>query len=416
MSDPYAELEAYLAEQAKSRLADYLAFLRIPSISTLPEHVPDMRHAATFLAERMRRIGLEHVEISETGGHPVVYGDWLRAPGAPIVLVYGHYDVQPVDPLDEWAKPPFDPRVEAGRVFARGAADDKGQVHLHLAAVEALLAVRGTLPLNLKYLFEGEEEHGSAHLDAWLEANRARLASDLVVISDTGFFDGNLPQITIGLRGLMFLQVDVAGPRLDLHSGQFGGTVRNPGNALAQIIAGLHDEQGRVAVAGFYDAVRPLDAEERAASARLPFDEAAYAVETGVQAFPGETGYTIVERRGARPTLDVNGLWGGFQGEGSKTIIPAHAHAKISTRLVADMDPQRTFERVRDRVMQLAPPGVNVDVQLINLGMWSLMGTDHQAVAVASAVLEDVFGRAPVFLRSGGSIPAAASFASLLRV
>ncbi|MGZ3632468.1 MAG: dipeptidase [Candidatus Limnocylindrales bacterium] len=414
MSDPYAELEAYLAEQAESRLADYLAFLRIPSISTLPEHVPDMRHAATFLAERMRRIGLEHVDISETGGHPVVYGDWLRAPGAPIVLVYGHYDVQPVDPLDEWAKPPFDPRVEAGRVFARGAADDKGQVHLHLAAVEALLAVRGTLPLNLKYLFEGEEEHGSAHLDAWLEANRARLASDLVVISDTGFFDGNLPQITIGLRGLMFLQVDVAGPRLDLHSGQFGGTVRNPGNALAQIIAGLHDEQGRVAVAGFYDAVRPLDAEERAASARLPFDEAAYAVETGVQAFPGETGYTIVERRGARPTLDVNGLWGGFQGEGSKTIIPATAHAKISCRLVPDQEPERIFELVRARILELAPSGVEVTVTYLSGGRPSLTPIDHPATRAAARALEAVFGRPPLYAREGGSIPVAASFESIL--
>jgi acetylornithine deacetylase/succinyl-diaminopimelate desuccinylase-like protein len=414
VSDPYAELEAYLAEHAESRLADYLEFLRIPSISTLPEHVPDMRRAATFLAERMGRIGLEQVEISETGGHPVVYGDWLRAPGAPIVLVYGHYDVQPVDPLDEWVKPPFDPLVEEGRVFARGAADDKGQVHLHLAAVEALLAVRGALPLNLKFLFEGEEEHGSAHLDAWLEANRARLASDLVVISDTGFFDGNLPQITIGLRGLMYLQVDVAGPRLDLHSGQFGGTVRNPGNALARIIAGLHDEQGRVAVAGFYDAVRPIDAEERAASARLPFDEAAYAAETGVRAFPGEIGYTIVERRGARPTLDVNGLWGGFQGEGSKTIIPATAHAKISCRLVPDQEPERIFELVRARILELAPSGVEVTVTYLSGGRPSLTPIDHPATRAAARALETVFGRPPLYAREGGSIPVAASFESIL--
>jgi acetylornithine deacetylase/succinyl-diaminopimelate desuccinylase-like protein len=414
LAEPGDPVEAYLVAHEEERLAEYLEFLRIPCISTLPEHAPDMRRAVAFLAERMGALGLEHVEVCETGGHPVVFGDWLHAPGRPTVLVYGHYDVQPVDPLDAWVKPPFDPRVEDGRVFARGAADDKGQVHLHLAAAQALLAVRGALPVNLKYLFEGEEEHGSANLDAWLERERERLAADLVVVSDTGFFDGNLPQITIGLRGLTYLQVDVSGPRLDLHSGQYGGTVRNPAEALGMIIAGLHDAEGRVAVPGFYDAVLPLSAEERAETARLPFDEAAYAVETGVTDFTGEAGYSLLERRGARPTLDVNGLWGGFQGEGSKTIIPASAHAKISCRLVPDQDPARIFEQVRARILELAPTGVTVTVTFLSGGRPSLTPIEHPATRAAARALEAVFGRPPLYAREGGSIPVAASFEQIL--
>ena len=407
-------LEAYLSAHEAERLADYLAFLRIPCISTLAEHAPDMRRAAAFVAERMTAMGLEHVEVCETEGHPVVYADWLHAPGRPTVLVYGHYDVQPVDPLEEWVKPPFDPRVENGRVYARGAGDDKGQVHLHLAAVEAMLAVRGALPINLKYLIEGEEEHGSAHLDAWLAAERDRLAADLVVVSDTGFFDGNLPQITIGLRGLTYLQVDVLGPRLDLHSGQYGGTVRNPAEALAIILAGLHDAEGRVAVPGFYDDVLPLGDAERAETARLPFDERAYAIETGVSAFPGEAGYSVLERRGARPTLDVNGLWGGFQGEGSKTIIPASAHAKVSCRLVPDQDPERIFELIRTRILELAPSGVRVQVTFLSGGRASLTPIDHPATRAAARALEAVFGRPPLYAREGGSIPVVASFERIL--
>jgi acetylornithine deacetylase/succinyl-diaminopimelate desuccinylase-like protein len=414
LAEPGDPLEAYLAAHQAERLAEYLEFLRIPSISTLPEHAPDMRRAAAFLAERMGALGLEHVEVCETDGHPVVYGDWLHAPGRPTVLAYGHYDVQPVDPLDEWVKPPFDPRVEDGRVFARGAADDKGQVHLHLAAAQALLAVRGALPLNLKYLIEGEEEYSSANLDAWLERERERLTADLVVVSDTGFFDGNLPEITIGLRGLMYLQVDVRGPRLDLHSGQYGGTVRNAAEALGMILAGLHDAEGRVAVPGFYDAVLPLSAEERAETARLPFDEAAYAAETGVSSFPGEAGYSLLERRGARPTIDVNGLWGGFQGEGSKTIIPASAHAKISCRLVPDQDPARIFEQVRARILDLAPSGVAVTVTFVGGGRPSLTPIDHPATRAAARALEAVFGRPPLYAREGGSIPVTASFERIL--
>ncbi|HWH23932.1 MAG TPA: dipeptidase [Candidatus Limnocylindria bacterium] len=413
-SDALAGVEAFIEQTAEERLGDYLDFLRIPSIGTLSEHADDVRAAADFLVERLSAMGFEHAEASPTGGHPIVYADWLHAEDAPTVLVYGHYDVQPVDPLDLWHKPPFEPVVENGRVYARGAADDKGQVHLHLWAARAWLETAGRLPVNLRIVFEGEEESGSTNFDGWIEANRERLAADLALISDTGFFEGNLPAITIGLRGLMYCQVDVTGSKLDLHSGTYGGNVQNPANALATIIAGLRNADGNVAVPGFYDDWRPLTVRERAEFGRLPFDADAFTREHGLHSVWGEPGFSPLERRGARPTLDVNGIWGGFQGEGSKTIIPAHAHAKISCRLVPDMDPARTFERVRDHVMALAPAGVEVSVTRINDGNWSLTPIDHPATQAAGACLEEVFGVAPVYLREGGSIPAAATFGSIL--
>jgi len=414
MSEAVDAIEAYLDRTAEERLDQYQAFLRIPSISALSQHTGDVLEAARFLAEAMSAVGLENVEVSATGGHPVVYGDWLHAEGAPTVLVYGHYDVQPVDPLDLWVRPPFEPRVEDGRIYARGAADDKGQVHLHLWAARAWLATQGRLPVNLRYVFEGEEESGSVNFDRWLEDNGHRLDADLAVISDSGFFQGNHPAITIGLRGLMYAQIDVTGPSQDLHSGTYGGLVQNPANALARILSDLREPDGRVAVPGFYDEVRQLSEQERAEFARLDFDDAALASDIGVPGLFGEPGYGSLERRGARPTLDVNGLWGGFQGEGSKTIIPAHAHAKVSCRLVPDMDPSRTFEIVRDSVLANAPPGVRVEVSLINDGMWSLTAIDHPATRAAAQALEAVFGEPPVYLREGGSIPAAASFGSML--
>jgi acetylornithine deacetylase/succinyl-diaminopimelate desuccinylase-like protein len=388
--------------------------IRIPSISTLPEHAPDCRRAAEWIAADLERIGLEHVEVAETGGHPVVYADWLHADGAPTVLVYCHYDVQPVDPLDLWTSPPFEPVVVGNRILGRGVADDKGQLHLHLRAAEALLATRGGLAVNLRYVFEGEEESSSAHLDAWLIANRDRLTADFALISDTGFFEGNLPSITIGLRGMMYSQVDVTGHAVDLHSGGFGGTVENPANALARIIAGLKDEGGRILIPGFYDDVVELTADERRRLGELPFDEAAYLERLGLPALHGEDGYTTLERRGARPTLDVNGLWGGFQGEGGKTIIPAHAHAKISCRLVSDQDPDRIFDAFRDHVLAIAPPGVRVDVRNLGGGRPSLTPIDHPATQAAARALEATFGRAPVYVREGGSIPVCATFERVL--
>jgi acetylornithine deacetylase/succinyl-diaminopimelate desuccinylase-like protein len=411
---PDAALEQFLDDHAAERLESYKAFLRIPSISTLPDHAADCRRAATFLVDELRAIGLENVAAEETGGHPVVYGDWLRAEGAPTAIVYGHYDVQPVDPLDLWHSPPFEPVVEDGRMLARGAADDKGQIHLHLRALEALLATRGALPLNLRVIFEGEEESTSEHLDAWLEANRDRLAADVAIISDTSFFEGNIPSITLGLRGIMYAQIDVTGSPVDLHSGTYGGSVENPANALAQIIAALKGPDGRIRIPGFYDDVVPLSDLDRQAFADLPFDEERYREGIGVPALVGEVGYSALERRGARPTLDVNGIWGGFQGEGSKTIIPAHAHAKVSCRLVTAQDPARIFELFRDFVTDIAPPGVTIDVRQLGGGRPSLTPIDHPATRAAARAIEAAFGRPPVYMREGGSIPVCASFEEIL--
>ncbi len=409
-----ADLEAHLDATEAERLASYQDFLRIPSISALPEHAPDVRRAAEWLADALREAGVEHVEVSETGGHPVVYGDWLHAEGAPTVLVYGHYDVQPVDPLDLWTSPPFEPAIVDGRILARGAADDKGQIHAHVMAARALTTIRGGFPVNVRYVFEGEEESSSIHLARWLEANRERLAADVAIISDTGFFEGNLPTITLSLRGLMYAQIDVVGSPIDLHSGGYGGAVANPAVALAQIIAALKGADGRIRIPGFYDEVVELSDVERTAMADLPFDEEVYREENGLGVLVGEVGYTTLERRATRPTLDVNGIWGGFQGHGSKTIIPAHAHAKVSCRLVADQDPAVIFERFRDFVLAITPPGVTVTVQDLGGGRPSHTPIDHPVTQAAARALERVFGRAPVYDRSGGSIPVTADFASIL--
>jgi len=408
------DLERFLDDHQESRLESYKALLRIPSISALSEHAADCRATAEWIAADLRASGIEHVELAETGGHPVVYGDWLHAEGAPTVVVYCHYDVQPVDPLDLWKSPPFEPVVDGNRMLARGAADDKGQLHMHLRATEALLATRGRLPINLKFVFEGEEESGSVNLDRWLEAERERLAADLAVISDTGFFDGNLPSITIALRGLMYAQIDVIGTAVDLHSGSYGGAVQNPANALAQIIAALKGPDGRIRIPGFYDDVLGLTEAERAAVAALPFDEEAYRTHLGLPALVGEVGFSTLERRGARPTLDVNGIWGGFQGEGAKTIIPAHAHAKVSSRLVANQDSQRVLEQFRAYVEEIAPPGVVVTVTDLGGGEPSLTPIDHPATQAAARALAATFGRDPVYIREGGSIPVCASFERIL--
>src|SRR4249920_9989 len=317
---PDAALDAHLDATKAARLESYKDFLRIPSISAIPAHADDCRAAARWLADALTTAGLENVEVAETGGHPVVYADWLHAPDAPTVIVYGHYDVQPVDPLELWTSAPFEPIVVGDRLLARGAADDKGQIHAHVMAAAGLLATRGAMPINVRYVFEGEEESSSVHLDAWLEANRDRLTADVAIISDSGFFEGNIPAITLSLRGIMYAQIDVVGTEVDLHSGGYGGVVQNPANALAQIIAGLKGPDGRIRIPGFYDDVVALSEDERAALATLPFDEALYQRQLGLPALVGEVGFTTLERRGARPTLDVNGLWGGFAGEGSKTI------------------------------------------------------------------------------------------------
>lgn len=407
-------LEAYLVSSQERRLARYLDFLRIPSISTLPAHAADCRAAADWLAAALEIAGLEHVEVSETGGHPIVYADWLHSDGAPTIVAYGHYDVQPVDPLDEWSSPPFEPAVVGDRVVARGASDDKANVTIMLQAAEALLATRGRLPVNIRFVIEGEEESSSEHLDAWLTANRDRLGGDAAVISDVGFFEGNRPAITVGLRGIMYAEIEVTGPFQDVHSGSYGGSIANPANALAEIIAALKGPDGRIRIPGFYDDVVPLDDADRAAFAALPFDDGAYAASIGVPALVGEVGFTTLERRGGRPTLDVMGIWGGFQGEGSKTIIPGRAGAKVSCRLVADQDPHRIYEAFAAFVGEVAPPGVTVRTKYLGGGDPSSTPIDHPVTQAAARALEAQFGVEPLFIREGGSIPFVATFEQVL--
>jgi acetylornithine deacetylase/succinyl-diaminopimelate desuccinylase-like protein len=407
-------LERYLDENAERRLESYKALLRIPSISGIPAHAPDCRRAAEFAAAELKAAGMEHVDVSETGGHPVVYADWLHAPGRPTVLVYAHYDVQPADPLDLWESPPFEPIVKDGKMLARGASDCKCHVSMHTRAIEALIATRKVLPVNLKVIFEGEEESASLHLDAWLEANKERLKADFAVISDTGFFEGNLPAVTIGLRGLAYLQLNVTSSTVDLHSGVYGGAVDNPANALCQIVAALKGPDGVVRVPGFYDDVVPLSPADRKAFADLPWNDDEYRDSLGVAALHGEPGFTTLERTGARPTLDVNGIWGGFEGEGTKTIIPAHAHAKISCRLVANQDPARIFRLVADYIAKVAPRTVRVTVDDLSGGRPSLIPIDNPAAQAAARALEATFGRAPLYVREGGSVPVCASIESIL--
>jgi acetylornithine deacetylase/succinyl-diaminopimelate desuccinylase-like protein len=403
-------VERALVESRDARAEALLEFARIPSISALPEHAGDMVTAAEWVADRLRRVGATEVEVCPTEIHPIVYGRIHEAPGAPTVLVYCHYDVQPVDPIDLWETAPFDPFLRDGRFVGRGVADDKGQLVMHLAALEALRAAGKAPAANLTFVFEGEEEFGSQSLYTWIEANRERLAADLAVISDTGYFEGNVPAITVGLRGIMYAQIDVVLSPVDLHSGVYGGTVANPANVLARLIAALKGADGRVRIPGFYDDVVALTDAERAAMAALPFDDETYRAEIPVTALVGEAGWSTLERKTARPTLDVNGIWGGFQGEGAKTIIPAHAHAKISTRLVADQDPTKVFEGLRAFVDEIAPPGVTVTTTYIHGGEPSLTPTGHPATRAAARAIEAVYGAPPVYIREGGSIPVTAAF------
>ena len=336
-------IDEHLAEARPRHLEELKDLLRIPSVSTDPEHAGDMGRAAMLVADKLRDLGLD-ATVHPTAGHPIVYAEWLGRPGAPTVLIYGHYDVQPPDPVELWRNPPFEPTVEGGDLVARGAADDKGQFYCHVLGVEAHMRTSGTLPVNVKFLIEGEEEVGSPNLEPFLAANRELLAADAVLISDTHMYGPGQPSVMWGLRGLAYVEVHVVGPSHDLHSGLYGGGVRNPINALAAIVASLHDDDGRVAVAGFYDRVRDLSDGERAEIAALGFDEAAFRAELAIDASPGEAGYSVFERITARPTLDLNGIWGGYTGEGAKTVLPSHAHAKLSCRLVPDQTPGEVEE------------------------------------------------------------------------
>ncbi len=407
-------IDAYLGRNRERQLDELCELLRIPSISTDPERRGDVARCAEWLAAEMRRVGLDNVTVEPTEGHPILYGEWLGAPGAPTMLIYGHYDVQPVDPIELWESPPFEPTVRDGALYARGAVDDKGQLFMHLKAIEAHMQVGGRLPVNVKCLFEGEEEIGSTHLDPFVEREQVRLAADLAVVSDTGMFSRELPSLTYGLRGLAYLQVDLAGPSGDLHSGSYGGAVANPAELLCRAIAGMKDADGRITVAGFYDRVRPLDPRERAEFARLPHDDAAYMRHLGVEALWGEAGYSTIERVWARPTLEVNGIWGGYSGEGSKTIIPARAGAKLSCRLVPDQDPDEILDLLEAHLRAALPAGVRVTFRRLGTGRPALIPIDHPAMQAAARAVEHGFGQRPVFIREGGSIPIVATFQSLL--
>jgi len=389
--------------------------LRIPSISTLPAHTPDMRRAAEWLAAHLTRLGIRNARAMPTQGHPVVYGEWLDAgPNAPTLLIYGHYDVQPVDPVSLWRTPPFEPTIREGRIYARGATDDKGLVFALICAVESMLAA-GPLPVNIKWMIEGEEESSSTSLEAFVLANKDLLAANSVLISDTPFLAPGQPQIPYSLRGIAAAEVRVRGPKTDLHSGAFGGTVRNPAAALAALIAALHDETGHVRIPGFYDNVRPLPEEERAALQKLPYTLEDWQRETGLQTPWGEPDFTIKERIGARPTCEVNGMWGGFQGEGTKTIIPAEAGAKFTMRLVADQDPAMITRLFTEYIQSLAPKDLRVEV-IPHEGSWpAITPIDTREIKAAAKALETVWGAPPVFARGGGSLPIVATLQSELK-
>ncbi|MFN3596022.1 MAG: dipeptidase [Rubricoccaceae bacterium] len=411
---------AYARAHADAFVAQLQDWLRIPSVSTDPAHAPDTRRAAGWLADDLRRIGFATVEVIETGtpeapGHPVVFAEHRAAnPDAPTVLVYGHYDVQPPDPLELWESPPFEPVIKDGHLVARGASDDKGQAFMHVKAAEAYLRGGAGLPVHLKLMIEGEEENGSEHLVPFIEAHRDRLAADVVLISDTALFAPGVPSITYGLRGLAYVEVTLQGPARDLHSGVYGGAIENPANALARLIAGLHDDAHRVTVEGFYDDVRPLSDAERAAYAALPFDEAAWLAEAGAPAARTEEGYSVLEATSGRPTLDVNGLWGGYTGKGAKTVLPARASAKISCRLVPDQTPHDITEKLRRHFEAHTPPTMTLTFTDLHGGHGAIVDTDAPAMRAAAEALEGVFGQRPHFTREGGSIPVVADFKRLL--
>jgi acetylornithine deacetylase/succinyl-diaminopimelate desuccinylase-like protein len=391
-------------------LEELKAFLAIPSISALPEHAADVKRCAEWCADEMRRIGLQNVRLIDTPGNPVVYGDWLGAPGAPTILFYGHYDVQPVDPLDLWQSPPFEATVRDGEIYARGSADDKGQVFMHFKAVEAHMKQNGRLPLNIKFILEGEEEVGSAHLDDFIRAHKDELRADVVVISDSPMFARGVPSICYGLRGLVYFQIDLRGSNTDLHSGSFGGAVANPAFVLAQILAQMKDRGGRIKIPGFYEDVADLQEAERKEWASLPFNERQYKKDFGIPKVFGESGFTTLERTWARPTFEVNGLLSGFTGEGAKTVLPAIAMAKVSMRLVPNQDPDKIARLFENYVRKITPKTMELKITRMHGGKPWMTAYDNPFVQAAGRAIERGFGKKPVFTREGGSIPVVSTF------
>jgi len=403
--------KTYLEDHLSEFLEELFDFLRIPSISALPDHADDVQHAGQWVAQRLEKAGVENVQVMSTGGHPVVYGDWLHAPGKPTVLIYGHFDTQPVDPVELWDSPPFEPLLRDDRIYARGASDDKGNLLSPIFAVEALLQTEGQLPLNIKFFFEGQEEIGSPQIASFLAIHRGHFACDLVVSADGLQWALDQASLEVGMKGLCAVQIDVLGPSGDLHSGLHGGVLQNPIHALVWLLDSMRSPEGRILVAGFYDDVVELTEEERRHIAQVPYDETEYKAQLGVDALYGEPGYTTRERNWARPTLEVNGIWGGFQGAGTKTVIPSQAHAKITCRLVADQRPDIIVDALTDHVERHTPPGVKITLcHLEGSADPYLMPADHPGNYAACKVLEQLYGKPPYYTRSGASIPVCSMF------
>jgi acetylornithine deacetylase/succinyl-diaminopimelate desuccinylase-like protein len=404
----------YLDSHRNEHVDQLVEFLKIPSISSQSDHDEDTRRACTFVADELKELGLK-VEIADLGGHPLIYAETEIRPDRKTLLFYGHYDVQPVDPLDLWDTPPFEPRIENGIIYARGACDDKGQVYTHLKAVEAYIRQGIELPVNVKFIIEGEEESGGESIYKYTEQNAEKLACDAIIVSDTALYNESTPGICYSLKGLAYMEIQVSGPGMDLHSGSFGGTVQNPGNALAEIVAKLKDEDGRCLVPGFYDDVLELDQEERDGFAELGYTDEILCKETGASSAFGEKGFTTLERMWARPTCDVNGLLSGYGGEGAKTIIPAKAMAKVSMRLVPNQEPEKIAKAFSDYVMSIAPAGVKVEVIDHHGANPVLVPRKSEMMKAGMAALEQGFGAKPVFIREGGSIPIVGTFQKCLK-
>ncbi len=404
-------------ESSHSRyLSELKEFLAIPSVSSQTERKPDMYRATKWIKEHILNIGLQNVQILETEGHPVVYADWLHASGKPTILIYGHYDVQPEDPVNLWTTPPFEATERGGNLYGRGTADDKGQIFIHLKAIEAFLHDGGVLPVNIKIVFEGEEEIGSEHFADFLLKYKKLLKADVVLISDSDIFDNGVPAVTYALRGISYMEIEVAGTDSDLHSGTFGGVFHNPIQALTEIIASLHDKNGRITVKGMYDDVKPLTKAERIAFKKLPWNDREFAKMNGVKYLYGEKGYTTIERRWARPTLECNGIWGGYTGEGAKTVIPSKAYAKISMRLVPNQSSAKIARLFERHIKKIAPKTVKVAVRNLHGGEPAITPIDSPGVMTAMEAMEKGFGKKPLYQRDGASIPIVVDFKKILGI
>ncbi len=410
-------IDRFVAQNKDRLLEELKDFIRIPSISTLPDHKNDVEKAARFVASALTQAGLENVAVIPTAGHPLVYADWLHAPDKPTVLCYGHYDVQPPDPLELWLNPPFEPTVIDGNIYARGSADDKGQMYMHIKAVEALRAVNGSLPLNVKFLIEGEEEVGGASIAKYVAENPDKLKADVALVSDTALYAEGLPTLCVGLRGLVYMEVEASGPSRDLHSGYYGGASPNAIWGLIELLAKCKNADGTIQIPGFYADVAVPAMQESESWKRLPFDETDFLrKEVGATSLTGEPGFSVLNRVWARPTLEVHGIAGGFTGAGSKTVIPAKATAKVSFRLVPNQDPAKCIEAFRKFVAANTPQGVRIEIKMLNASPAILVNPDHAAIKTAARAFSEMLGKPTVFTRNGGSIPIVGDFATHLGI